>query len=186
MPAVLIDYLADEPISFADFEGQSRVDGDEEQAHITGVVIPAARQTAETRSGAAIRPGRYRERLPGFPPTDFPLSIGQVTEIESVQWRASEGDFVTLSTNAYELLDEGRESRLAPAPGFSWPHAVAVLITYKAGTDLEKHPSVRQWLLLAAAWMFEHRELYGTQSIVEMPQGYADGLLAPITVLPRF
>lgn len=186
MPAVLVEYLEDEPVSLEAFDAQARVISDDERQYVESVILPGARQAAETRSGAAIRSARYAERLVRFPAGEIILSIGQVTEIERIEWRDSRGVMVPLVPEAYELVSDGRESRLAMLGGGAWPVASAVKILVKAGTDLEKHPSVRQWILLAAAWMYEQRELFGAKEIFEMPQGYADGLLASIAVLPRF
>jgi hypothetical protein len=42
-------------------------------------------------------------------------------------------------------------------------------------------------MLLAAAWAYENQELFSSgQSVVAMPGGFADALLIPITVPPRF
>ncbi|WP_322070981.1 head-tail connector protein [Paraburkholderia bannensis] len=193
MAAVLVAYIDDaEPLTFEDVDSQCRIDDDEERQFVQDVVIPGARQAAESQSGAAIRKARYVERLPGFPQGEFPLSLGQVLSIESVEYRDTKGVAQTLDPGAYELVQYGKESALSPtsiAP-WPWPHARTVTITYQAGTDLTKFPSVRSWMLLAAALAYEQRELFAVgqsrQAIVEIPDGYAEYLLAPITVPPRF
>lgn len=190
MAAVLVEYLDEaEPLTYDDVAAQARIDGNDEQDFVTSVVIPAARQAAETKSGAAIRKARYTERLAAFPAGEFPLSVGQVTEVESVTWRSASGDTAPLDQSLYEVIQAGRETLLAPL-GKRWPRAVAVTITYQAGTDLAKFPSVRTWMLLAAAWAWDQRELFlvaqTRQAVMEMPAGHADTLLHPITVPPRF
>ncbi|MPW17880.1 hypothetical protein GCT13_13270 [Paraburkholderia sp. CNPSo 3157] len=190
MGAVLVEYLDDmEPLTYEDVAAQARIDASDESSFITSIIIPGARQAAETKSGAAIRKGRYTERLPAFPVGDFPLSIGQVTEVESVSWRSASGETATLDPSSYEVIQVGRETRLAPL-GSQWPRAAAVTFTYQAGTDLDKFPSVRAWMLLAAAWFYDNRELFliaqTRQAVMEMPTGFADALLHPITVPPRF
>ncbi|PVX86475.1 hypothetical protein [Paraburkholderia unamae] len=190
MGAVLVDYLDDvEPLTYEDVVNQARIDGDDEEDFITTIVIPGVRQTAETKTGAAIRKARYTERLAAFPAGDFPLSVGQVTEVESITWRSVTGVNATLDPTAYEVIPSTRETRIAPL-GSHWPRATAVVITYTAGADLSKFPSVRSWLLLAAAWAWDQRELFllaqTRQAVMEMPGGYADALLDPITVPPRF
>jgi uncharacterized phiE125 gp8 family phage protein len=191
MAAVLVEYLdAAEPLSFEDVAAQARIDGEEERDFVESVVIPGARQAAETKTGAAIRKARYIERLPAFPAGDFPLSIGQVTAVDSVTWRSASGDTLVLDPSLYEVIQEGRETRLAPIGTTPWPNASAVTITYQAGADLAHFPTVRSWMLLAAGWAYDQRELFalaqGRQAIEEMPSGFADALLAPITVPPRF
>jgi hypothetical protein len=206
MAAVLIEYLDEaEPLTFDDVASQDRIDGTAEQSFVETIIIPAARQMAETKSGAAIRKARYVERLGRFPEIfrvppfrqvahhrdfEFALAVGQVVEVDSITWRAQSGDISTLDPDGYELIQLGRETLLAPAYGKLWPRATEVTITYQAGADLSKYPGAKAWMLLAAAWAIENRELFlvaATRSaVMEMPAGYADALLGPITVPPRF
>lgn len=188
MAAVLVEYLDDtEPLTFEDVAIQCRIDDDEERDFIERTVIPGARQAAERKSGAAIRKARYFERLAGFPVGDFPLSVGQVLRVDSIEMRDGTGTASTLDPKGYELVQLGRETLCALHGATHWPNARAVTITYQAGVDIEKHPSVRSWMLLAAAWAYDHRELFSEgQAIAQMPDGYADLLLDSITVPPRF
>ncbi|KVH55278.1 hypothetical protein [Burkholderia cepacia] len=188
MAAVLIEYLDDaEPLTFEDVAIQCRIDGDEEREFIEHTVIPGARHAAERKSGAAIRKARYFERLAGFPRGDFPLSIGQVLSVDSIEIRDATGAASTLDPKGYELVQLGREAWCAVLGSADWPHARAVTITYQAGIDIDKHPSVRSWMLLAAAWAYDHRELFSEgQGVAQMPEGYSDLLLDSITVPPRF
>ena len=60
------------------------------------------------------------------------------------------------------------------------------MVTYLAGIDIEDRPSVRQYLLLAAAWAYRHRELLVLgQTLNELPERYLLTLLAGLTVPPR-
>ncbi|MDR5833352.1 hypothetical protein [Caballeronia sp. LZ034LL] len=188
MAAVLLEYLDDtEPLAFEDVAAQCRIDDEDERDFIERIVIPGARQAAESKSGAAVRKARYVERFNGFPQGDFALSIGQVLCVENIQSRTGSEALTTLDPSNYEIVQLGRETLLAPAYNSSWPEASAVFITYRAGIDLARYPSVRSWMLLASAWAYDHRELFARgQGINEMPGGYADVLLAPICVPSRF
>ncbi|WP_175692701.1 hypothetical protein [Burkholderia ambifaria] len=187
MAAVLVEYLDDaEPLSFEDVAGQCRIDDDDEREFIEHIVIPGVRQAAESKSGAAIRKARYVERLGAFPNGEIPLSVGQVFAMDAVAIRSMSGECLTLSDVQFELIQLGRETLLAPVGG-RWPAVGAPMLTYRAGVDLDHFPSVRSWMLLASAWAYENRELFSAgQSVVAMPGGYADALLNPITVPPRF
>lgn len=188
MAAVLVEYLDDaEPITFEDVAAQCRIDDETERGFIERIVIPGARQAAESKSGAAIRKARYVERLEGFPASGLPLSVGQVLSVERIEVRTAPGGLTTLAPSTYELVQLGRETLLAPTRNACWPHASAVVITYQAGIDLAHFASVRSWMLLAAAWAYDHRELFARgQTMAAMPGGYADALLAPICVPMRF
>lgn len=188
MGAVLVEYLDDaEPLTFEDVAVQCRIDDDDERQFVERIVIPGARQAAENKSGAAIRKARYFERFAGFPAGEFPLSVGQVLRVESIASRDALGATTKLDPGAYELIQLGRESLLVLPTDVRLPSARAWTVTYQAGIEIDKYPSVRSWMLLAAAWAYDHRELFSEgQTIAPMPDGYADLLLDPITVPPRF
>ncbi|SAK69518.1 hypothetical protein AWB80_03575 [Caballeronia pedi] len=182
MAAVLVEYLDDsEPLTFKDVAAQCRIDDDDERDFIERIVIPSARQAAESKSGAAIRKARYVERIAVFPMQALSLSLGQVVRVESVVARiSSSAATTTLDVSTYELVQLGRESLLAPLGECPWPNATAVTITYQAGIDLSRFPSVRSWMLLAAAWAYDHRELFAKgQALTAMPGGYAARCLRP-------
>lgn len=188
MAAMLVEYLDQfEPLTFEDIAAQCRIDDHAERDFIERVVIPGARQAAETKSGAAIRKARYAEHLAGFPLGAFPLAIGQVLSVDGIEYRVDSLELMALDSSAYKLLQLGSETLIAPSDKTCWPDASAVTIKYQAGVDIERYPSVRSWILLAAAWAYDHRELFAKgQTITEMPGGYADVLLAPICIPPRF
>lgn len=188
MAAVLIQYLDDvEPLTYDDVAAQCRIDDDDERDFIEQIVIPSARQAAESKSGAAIRKARYVERHVAFPQGALSLSVGQVLCVEKLEIRDTSGQSSTLAASKYELVQLGRETLLAPLSEYQWPDVSAVTITYQAGIDLFRYPSVRYWMLLAAAWAYDHRELFARgQAVAAMPDGYADVLLAPICVPTRF
>lgn len=187
MAAVLVEYLDDaEPLSFEDVSAQCRIDDEDEREFIERMVIPGVRQAAESKTGAAIRKARYVERLGAFPKGEIPLSVGQVFAVETVAIRSTSGEQFTLGEARFELIQLGRETLLAPVGGH-WPPVGTPTLTYRAGIDLDRFPSIRLWMLLSAAWAYENRELFSSgQSVVAMPGGFADALLDPITVPPRF
>lgn len=178
MAAVLLQYLPDsqEPVTVDEVKANCRILHDAEDAFIEDVIIPAARKLAETRAGAAIRPARYEDILPSL--ERYPLSLGQVYEVEKV---AVAG--VELDAAAFSLIDLGREA-LIDAPGFA--DAIAT-VTYKAGVkDMLKEPGLKAWLLLAAGWFYQQRELFVKgQAVQQMPRSFVDALLDPITQPPR-
>lgn len=187
MGAVLIDYLDDrEPITFDDVAAQCRLDDDDERSFIERFVIPGVRHAAESKSGAAIRKGRYVDRLSILPQREIPLSVGQVFAIDTAAFQSATGQHFMLSEAQFDLIQLGRETLLAPREG-DWPSVETITLTYRAGIDLNRFPSVRCWLLLAAAWAYENREMFlAGRFVATLPGGYVDELLSPITVPPRF
>ncbi|MDP1125383.1 hypothetical protein Q5O12_28085, partial [Klebsiella pneumoniae] len=60
-------------------------------------------------------------------------------------------------------------------------------IRYKAELDIDLHPGVRNWLLMAAATIYRHPEVFlVAQTLAELPSTFLDHLVADITVPPRF
>ncbi|MNE88322.1 hypothetical protein D3C80_1856210 [compost metagenome] len=112
-----------------------------------------------------------------------PLDIGQAVAVESITVLGNTGTPVEF-TGAAELIQGAKESYLT----FPGGRPVGRLrIRYRAGVDLEAHPGVLSWLLMAAETAFAQRGLLIVgQSLTEVPSGFVDHLLADITVPPRF
>ena len=206
--AELIEYLsadplADEPVSVDEVKAQARIDPDltDDDQLIQTVIAPAARQLAETRTGTAIRPARYRQVLPAFPHHGNPLvlAIGGVMALESITYAAphSAGTRITLDPGTVEMVVIDRETVLSPLSD-RWPHAGrgprAVEVVYTAGIDPQafgdRAPSVKTWILMACAWAYAQRELFLLQTrgsgFQELPPDYLSGLLDPLRLPPRW
>jgi uncharacterized phiE125 gp8 family phage protein len=193
--------IAGEPVSVLDLKGHARWDVDNTlmDAEMKSIYIPGARQLAETRTGSAIRPARYVQRLRDFPKNGGSIAIthGMVMAIESITYASAGGARLPLELAAIESAVIEREMLVEPTSG-SWPDARpglrGVEITYTAGitqTDMAtRFPSVRQWILMAAAWALDQPELFvaakGKLGYQELPADYLAGLLDPITIRSRF
>lgn len=193
--AVLIAFTGPEPLTYEDVVAQCRLDPDDDDSAerdlIERIVIPAARGLAEEATGAAIRKGRYRDHLPRVPAGNaFAATMGQAFELESIALGATVGAALLDPSAAY-LVNSGKESFLYTQQGLPWRDVAGscpqgLMVTYLAGIDIENHPSVRHYLLLAAAWAYRHRELLVLgQTLNELPDRYLLTLLAGITVPPR-
>lgn len=195
------DDVASEPMSAAEVKTQARIDADLtlDDDFIQTVLIPGARQLAETRTGAAIRPARYRQRLRGFPRHGGAIVLAHalVMNVESITYVASTGNPVLLSSVTYDVVQVDRETLVAPlAP--PWPDTGASLraveIVYTAGllpADFaSRYASVKAWMLMVAAWGYAQRELFvmthGAAGFQELPADYLAGLLDPLTLRARF
>ncbi|WP_095153960.1 hypothetical protein [Pseudomonas sp. Irchel 3E13] len=150
---------------------------------IDHIIIPGVTAQGESKTGAAIREAIYEEDWPAGYPSGHSLDVGQVVAIESIHVLGDAGSPVPFS-GAVELIPGGKESYLE----FPGGRPVGRLrIRYRAGVDLEVHPGVVSWLLMAAETAFTHRgQLIVGQSLAEIPSSFVDHLLADITVPPRF
>lgn len=203
-----------EPITLERAMDHLRIDEDAgDSAFVESVIIPAARQLAEEKSGSAIRPGRYRQTLSTFPVADrdrvgrlfaksggrqaIKISHGLVQEVESLTYidGAGQQQSIEVSKLALEVTSPAN-IELSLVDGSSWPNTSdvpnAVSIVYKAGMLPEefetRFPGVIHWMLLACGWAYENREMFitGKGPVVQMPASYIDSLLAPISVPTRF
>lgn len=192
--AVQLGMVGPEPLTYDEVVAQCRLDPDDDDSSerdlIERIVIPAARALAEQATGAAIRKARYREHLPMVPAGQvFAAEKGQAYALESIALGVRPGSPLLDLSRCY-LVNGGKESLLYTEQG-TWRELVGecpqgLLVTYLAGIDIDDHPSVRQYLLLAAAWAYRHRELLVLgQTLNELPDRYLLTLLASITVPPR-
>lgn len=167
-----------EPLDWAAVKSQIRADDDTEQAFVETYVIPAARQMAETKTGAVLRASTFVETWDSVPSGFVSFPVAGVTSIESVSVDSS-----VLDSSEYSLAHIGRNDYIK----FANSHDGTVSASFTAGVDLAQHPGVLQWMLLACAWAYSQRELLITgQTIAEMPESYVDSLLDSLRVSPKF
>lgn len=147
------------------------------------IIIPGVTAQGESKTGAAIREAVYEEYWPSHYPSGHALDIGQVVAIESVLVLGSTGA-ETEFAGRFQLIQGAKESRLLFPDGR--PQG-ALRIRYRAGVDLQAHPGVLSWLLMAAETAFTHRGmLIVGQTLSGVPSSFVDHLLADVTVPPRF
>ncbi len=223
--SVVLDYLTEadfgmattaaisEPVSLDQVLAHLRIDEDAgDSAFLESVVIPAARQLAEERSGSVIKPARYQQTLSEFPRSggsslapftrssnSLPIKFarGLIESVESVSYIDISGVNKSLDVSKLSIVKIDQANvQLCLNAGGDWPQTAkvsnAVTITYLAGMLPEKFatqfPSVIHWILLACGWAYENREMFltGKGTAIEIPAGYADSLLKPITISTRF
>ncbi|MBF8802221.1 hypothetical protein [Pseudomonas asiatica] len=179
-----IAYMGEPVLTLEQVAFQCRAEPEDLQPElINQIIIPGVTAQGESRTGAAIREALYEEDWPGHYPSGHPLDVGQAIAVESVMRLDAAGAPVEF-TGAVELIQGGKESYLAFPSGR--PEG-RLRIRYRAGVDLEAHPGVVSWLLMAAETAFAQRGLLIVgQTLTEVPSGFVDHLLADITVPPRF
>ncbi|MCQ9422716.1 hypothetical protein NRB16_04110 [Pseudomonas sp. LJDD11] len=179
-----IAYIGEPVLTVAEVAYQCRLEPEDVQEElISGIIIPGVTAQAEAKTGAGIRVAEYEDHWPESYRSGHALDIGQAREVLSISRLAKDGS-VELLDVAYFLRVDRQESFLIfteeRPPG-------ELLIRYTAGTDLERCPAVRTWLLMQSATAHEFREtLVSGVSLAELPGSMLDTLLAEITVPPRF
>lgn len=179
-----VEYFGDPVLTLVQVAFQCRVEPEDmEPELIEQIVVPGVTTQCESKTGAAIRGSIYEEDWPATFESGHALDVGQATEIVSIMSRQPDGTWAA-QTAPFELHQGQRESFLF----FLGDRPAGQLrIRYKAGLDLDLNPGVRNWLLMAAATIYRHPEMFLVgQALAELPSAFLDHLVADITVPPRF
>lgn len=197
MNLVLVEAPAAEPVSTSDFATQVRVTLDSSEMALVAAMLTAARQLAESTCAIQLINATYELRLDQFPCDRFiELTRVPLQDVLSVKYTDPNGIEQTLSTSTYTVDKRWTPDQMPasiPTPGRIllnvdqfWPATQfrpnAVRIQFKAGFGIagtSVPPAIRQWILLKAASMFEHREADVLGSGPATTLGFVDMLLAP-------
>lgn len=179
-----IAYVGDPVLTLAQVAFQCRIEAEDmEPELVEQIIIPGVTSQCESETGAGIRLATYEEYWPEAFSSGHALDVGQVTEIDSVVLLNEDGSD-SARVVQYQLRRGQREGVLHFPSGRP---AGTLRIQYRAGTDLDLHPGVRSWMLMAAATAYKQREtLIVGQTLFQVPHSFLDHLLAEITVPPRF
>ncbi|QPI64458.1 head-tail connector protein [Vreelandella venusta] len=174
MRSTLVEPPAVEPVSVAEAKVQSIIEHDEHD-EMVALLIMAAREEAEQKTGRAFITQTWRQRGHsnggGFELRRWPvLEVLSVSddrgELPESDWTAQVGDFPIVE----------------PVGRFQG----VVTVLYKAGYGVEGEAvpaPIRQWILVTAASLYEHRELAVTGTITSK-HDFLDGLLDYYMVPP--
>lgn len=195
----LVTGPAAEPVTLLEAKAHLRVDFDDDDPLITGL-IKVARQWAETFSRRGFITQQWKLLLDWFPTADsglIRLPLPPAQSITSVQYVDTNGATQTVAAADYTLDKASEPARLVPAFGKSWPsvRAVpnAVTVTFKAGygtpgsspdDSVSKVPeAIKTALKLLVAHWYEHREAVSEeQPLTPVPMAL-ESLLWPYRVL---
>lgn len=161
---------AAEPLSAADCQAHSRIDGDD--LYLSGLIV-AARQYAETYCRRALITQTIELRLDVFPAgRELYLERAPVQSITSVAYTDENGTAQTVTDYQTDLY--ATPPFITPARAESWPSVrdevpTPVTITYVAGygDDASDVPqAIRHAMAVLVAHWYEHREPVVTGTIV--------------------
>lgn len=179
-----------EPLTLADMRVQCRLEpGDTDNDAMLTVAIAAARAKAESVTRSAVMPQTWDLTLDAFPSNEIKLARPPVTQIVSVKYLDADGATQTLDSSKYVLDDATFPGWVLPTYGNAWPstravgNAVAVRMTCGYANAAAVPGDLRLWLLMTAAFIFEHREIMVVDGKVgELPNNFAQHLLDTYTV----
>ena len=171
------------PVSLAEAKAHLRVDHDDDDALIAGL-IQAATDHLDGWSGVLGRclvTQTWRQDFDAFA-SCLPLPLGPVSAIASVTYRNTAGQLATVDSSDYSLrTDAGGRTYVRFQDDFSTPgdlyEVAALSITYTAGYETVPAP-IKTAILLMVGNIYECREATTVGPRIELPLG-AQALLAP-------
>lgn len=184
MALIRIAAPASEPLTLAEAKLHCRVDGTDEDALITALIV-AAREQAEHETGRALITQTWELVLDAFPEA-FVLRKSPVQSVTSLKYLDSAtGAEQTLDPADYLLDKDSEPGYVVPAYGKAWPYSRevpnAVRVRYVCGYGLAVAvpQAIKQWMLLAIGTMYENRATSGASQVYNIPDRFWSGLLDP-------
>jgi uncharacterized phiE125 gp8 family phage protein len=189
-----------EPVTLDEVKAHLKISSTAEDALVSQYIV-AARQIAENITGRSLVNTEYALTLNGLYSDHISLPmacpLATATSHVTITYRKTTGDSTTLASTYYTPEHQ------ADTRGFirlnyesEWPTDVqdsegAVTITYRAGYSTlasvvtgNVPDAIRQWIMVRAGQMYNHREPIITGTIqTELPRDYVDGLLDRYVVI---
>lgn len=164
MSIKIITPPASEPVLPADAVLHCRIDGTDENALVTALIV-AAREYCEKYSGRAYITQTIRASFDGWP--RFPINLPRppLASVSSIKYYGDDNTEYTLDVASYFVDTDSEPGRIALAAGISLPSTTlrdinAVQVTYTAGygNAAAVPQRVKQAMLLLIGYWYENRE----------------------------
>lgn len=186
----LITAPTEEPVTLAEAALQCKVDGTEDNALITSLIV-AARQQAEHITGRALITQTWDLALDAFPAAEIALKKLPVQSITSVKYLDSTGTEQTIDSANYTLdIYDSTAHWLIPAVNYDWPvtydaaNAVKIQFVTGYGAAAAVPDSIKIWIKLAVNTMYNQRDALIDSRFGEVPRDFFAALLDPYWI-PR-
>lgn len=166
----LVTAAASYPVTLAEAKAQCRIDSDDENAMIDGL-IAAATDYVERYIGRAIITQTWRLTLDEFSDAIM-LPNGYVQSVTSVQYYDTSGVLQTVSSADYTLDNASDPAWLVRNADAAWPALMdtvnAVIITYVLGYTAVP-AAIKQAILLLIGQWFDQRADATEKPLIAMP-----------------
>lgn len=178
----LVTAPTDLPVTLAAAKTHCRVDHDDDDATILGLIEAATSHVDGWTGvlGMALEPQVVRWRLgrtfSPMPQGALTLPLGPAVSITSIAYTDDAGAAQTVAPAGYELIGE----KLFPAD--AWPSGTDFVVTYTAGRGTPQ--SIRQAILLLVGHWYRNREATSAGGEANLPHA-VDALLTPWRRGPR-
>lgn len=184
---VLLEQPELEPITLDEAKLHCKVDVDDDDSYITGL-ISAARQLAETKQSRSLLTQTWRFDLDRFPvgcPQQIYLPRPNLIDVESLTYLDTDGETQTLDESAYVVDSSSVPGRIVMRDGYSFPNVVnmpnCVSVTYTAGygDEAEDVPwTTKQGILFLILHWYENRSAVEVGTIATEIPFAAEALLS--------
>ena len=178
-----------EPITLDEAKLHCKVDGADDDALITALIV-TARHQAEQRTSRALITQQWEQTLDSFPVDGIELANPKLVSVESVTYLDENGVRQTLANTEYQVVTDELIGRILPAYGKVWPScrvqpgSVAINYTCGYGAAAAVPAGIKSWMLLAVGTWYAQREVVITGTIVgELPRDFFSALLDPYCVV---
>lgn len=173
-----------EPVSLTEAKLHLRVDGTEDDALITTLIV-AARRQAEHELGRVLITQTWQLTLDEFPAADIQLPMPSVLSIVDVKYLDPDGNEQTVAPADYALDAATTPGWVLLASGASWPStyagANAVRVRFTAGygpAAADVPANVVAWIKLQIGALYKHREAFAAGvTVAELPNRFTAALL---------
>lgn len=196
-----------EPVSLSDVKSHLRITESSQDTLISGLLIPTARQRAETITRRALCTQTWELVADQFAgPSLVGIAYGRaytlpahallidkcpVQSVTSIKYTAMDGSTVTMTPSDYIADLTSEPTRITPVFGKIWPipmpQIASVRVRFVAGygAAADVPAAVRSWMLLYIGALFENRELIAVLQrgmVAELPfvEGLLDGYRVPV------
>lgn len=177
-----------EPITLAEVKAHCVIGHDEDDL-LLAIMISAAREHGESITGRSWAEKTLEVVLDRFPVGTISLPATPISSVSSIEYVDANGAEQTLPESEYHVDTESMIGRVVPKD--AWPETAdqpnAVRVQYSAGWTPEEFPqSLRQWMLIRVATLYEHREsmtmVSNNRMVLPIDRSFVDGLLDQFVV----
>jgi uncharacterized phiE125 gp8 family phage protein len=190
--STLIDGPETSLIATADAKVHLRVDFDDDDAFIAGLVQAATDHLDAEHGilGRALITQRWQLTMPKFPADNhIDLPVGRVQQVSSVTYYDTDNAQQTLANDQFRLIVNDESAIMELVEGASWPNTYArsdaIAIQYDAGygdTSADVPQAIRAAAMMLVGHWYENREAVVTGTIATTLPLAAKTLLTPYRV----
>lgn len=195
MNLTLITPAPQYPITLSMVEGQTRLTDLTAEVDVVDLIIGAVTERAEAITKRALMTQTWELTLDGFPSSRAAIQLPKppLQTVNSITYLDSDEVEQILDPLAYRVITTSEPGYVLPAYNLVWPSALddvaVVTINFTCGygplgggsTSDNIPKSIKQWMLINAANLFENREsiVIGNRSetLIDLTSTLADGLL---------